>query len=506
MPESAPKGAGAGTGAATPNRREAREVLRRVLRRVCHGLSTAIGPRAAAERARTADSHDAASAGVVYLRQGPTDATAFRTAPKTSLEAGVKVGDSASAELARSSTDPRFTDLSYFRAPLHTEAMPQGEFTMVRKLCTGAAGRGSVFEYIWRRSWEGGQESEAGVTDRRVAVKKLKREDVERTSLCEVDERKIHLQQWKQYAHVSEDAATEIGVLSYLSKQPDLPMYFLRMLGVFAEQTSGYSVGSSVCLVTELAEGGELFELAGKLSEADALKYTRHLLQATAYLHEHGIGHRDISLENLLLKDGVARVMDFGMAVRSRSASGTPLRFFLGVGKDNYRAPECYVPNQEIARVPAPAGASPGDVCLAQVSSQDLCEVRMPPDVVPGQICKAQLWGYAAEPADVFACGMCLFILSYGCPLWPKARLSDAYFNYVYKSGRGPASLLQHWRKPLLSPEVMKLLTGMLAADPRQRPPAVECLDYPCLAVAADGHHGGSAGAGPSSPRAKGGG
>jgi serine/threonine protein kinase len=506
MPESAPKGAG--TGVATPTRREAQEVLRRVLRRVCHGLSTAIGPRAAAERARAADPHDAAFAGgVVYLHQGPTGATASRTAPKMSFEeAGVTAGASAPAELARASTDPRLTDLSYFRARAlsHTEAMamPHGEFTMVRKLCTGVVGRGSVFEYMWRRSWEGDREGEAVVTDRRVAVKKLKREDVERTSRCEVDERKIHLQLWKQNVHVSEDAVTEIGVLSYLSKQPDIPMYFLRILGVFTEQTSGCSAGSSVCLVTELAEGGELFELAGKLSEEGALKYTRHLLQATAYLHEHGIGHRDISLENLLLKDGVARVMDFGMAVRSRSASDTPLRFFLAVGKDNYRAPECYVPNQEIARVPAPAGALPGDVCLAQVGSQDLCEVRMPPDVVPGQICKAQIWGYAVEPADVFACGVCLFILSYGCPLWPKARRSDAYFNYVYKSGRGPASLLQHWGKPLLSPEVMTLLTGMLAADPRQRPPAAECLDYPCIAaVVAEGHHGGN-----SSPRRKGGG
>lgn len=53
------------------------------------------------------------------------------------------------------------------------------------------------------------------------------------------------------------------------------------------------------------------------------------------YLHAHDIGHRDISLENVLLKNGVTRLMDFGMAAQTRRRCGTRLRYFRAVGKDS---------------------------------------------------------------------------------------------------------------------------------------------------------------------------
>jgi serine/threonine protein kinase len=350
---------------------------------------------------------------------------------------------------------------------------------------------------MWRRG--GGQDQKEADACCPVAVKMLRGEHLQRqaarSSGSPADERQIHLEPWKHH-HEAEDALSEIGVLRYLSKQPDLPAYFLRTLGFFAG-------GSYVWLTTELAEGGELFEVINRgevLSEERSLRYTWHLLQALAYLHRHGIGHRDISLENALLKDGVAKLMDFGMAVRSRSASGTPLRYFLAVGKEFYRPPECYVPTNQTALVLAPAGAKAGDVVQVQVGSANLCEVRLPPDAVPGRTCRAQLWGYAVEPVDVFSCGICFFMLGYQCPAWPKATLSDSYFAYAHRSGRGVASLLQHWGKPLLSPEAMRLLTDMLTVDPAARPSAGECLGYPCFAGL------GTSGDGAPAPEGKGGG
>ena len=35
--------------------------------------------------------------------------------------------------------------------------------------------------------------------------------------------------------------------------------------------------------------------------------HTQKLLEAVAFLHRHRIGHRDVSLENVLLRDGEAR-------------------------------------------------------------------------------------------------------------------------------------------------------------------------------------------------------
>merc|ERR1719401_749639 len=106
--------------------------------------------------------------------------------------------------------------------------------------------------------------------------------------------------------------------------------------------------------------------------------------------------------------------MDFGMAVRSRGAGGAALRYFRAVGKDFYRAPECYVPASSSVDVLAPEGGKPGDVVSAKALGVNLCEVRLPLDVVPGQRCRAEVWGYEAPRTDVFAAGVCLLIMLVG--------------------------------------------------------------------------------------------
>mmetsp|Transcript_35096 Transcript_35096/g.81494 ORF Transcript_35096/g.81494 Transcript_35096/m.81494 type:complete len:464 (-) Transcript_35096:124-1515(-) len=362
-------------------------------------------------------------------------------------------------------SDPRATDLGHFRTRVDFEALPRGEFTLVQKLAEGI--HGDVFRYHWQQAT--GEQS--------VAVKKLRSEKLLPAQNIETDERAVHMQPWKR-APDAEDALTEIGVLSYLARQPDVPQYLLRMHGVFADDGFAW-------LVTEFAEGGELFDVAaaGCTNESQLQRYMCQLFQAVAFLHKHHIGHRDISLENILLKGGDVRLMDFGMSVCSHSSAGVPLRFFRAVGKDSYRAPEMYVPTTAETKVVAPSNCNPGAVAMARTGKGYLCEVRLPPTATPGQQCMAEVWGYAAQPADVFACGVCLFILAWRSPPWRTAVLSDASFAFI--RDHGMQSLLRHWQWPLLSPQVMHLLERALSTDPAQRPSAAACLADPWLAESA---------------------
>ncbi|KAI9783290.1 MAG: hypothetical protein M1816_001422 [Peltula sp. TS41687] len=69
--------------------------------------------------------------------------------------------------------------------------------------------------------------------------------------------------------------------------------------------------------VMEYCPQGELFSLVQKryLGESDRLCLFKQLLRGVAHLHRHGIAHRDLKLENLLLtNDGQLKITDFGVS------------------------------------------------------------------------------------------------------------------------------------------------------------------------------------------------
>lgn len=361
--------------------------------------------------------------------------------------------------------DPCLTNLAHFHPDAAFEKLCETNFTRVRKLSNGI--NGDIFLYRWRRSQE----------DEKVAVKKVRNGTFAPAAGQETNERAIHLAKCRRCRN-PEDSLTDLGVLLYLSKLEDLPKYFLKLHGVFSDSASNLT-----WLVTEFAEGGELFNVArsSNVAQEQLRIYMWQLLHAVEYLHRHRIGHRDISLENVLLKDGVCKVMDFGMAVSSRSASGIPLRYFRTVGKAFYRAPECFVPDLATVTVTPPIDAAPGDVVMVQTKGY-LCEVRLPEDVQPNTPCTADVWGYATEPADVFALGVCMFILAFQCPPWEDAHLSNQCFSFVNGDHeKGLESLLKLWKKPCLNPDTMLLLTSMMQIQPTKRPSAANCLQTPWL-------------------------
>ncbi|KAK1552676.1 hypothetical protein Q3G72_021528 [Acer saccharum] len=110
--------------------------------------------------------------------------------------------------------------------------------------------------------------------------------------------------------------------------------YVVRLHEVIASRTKIY-------IILEFITGGELFDKIvhhGRLSEAESRRYFQQLVDGVDYCHSKGVYHRDLKPENLLLDSlGNLKISDFGLSALPeqgvsllRTTCGTP----------NYVAPE----------------------------------------------------------------------------------------------------------------------------------------------------------------------
>ncbi|XP_072971252.1 CBL-interacting protein kinase 8-like isoform X1 [Typha angustifolia] len=121
----------------------------------------------------------------------------------------------------------------------------------------------------------------------------------------------------------------EISIMK-LVRHPNV----VRLHEVLASRTKIY-------IILEFITGGELFDKIvrkGKLSEADSRRYFQQLIDGVDFCHSKGVYHRDLKPENLLLdSQGNLKISDFGLSALPdqgvsllRTTCGTP----------NYVAPE----------------------------------------------------------------------------------------------------------------------------------------------------------------------
>jgi len=86
-----------------------------------------------------------------------------------------------------------------------------------------------------------------------------------------------------------------------------------------------------------------------QLPVAEAVRIATEVASALDYAHRHQVIHRDIKPENILLHDGRALVVDFGIALAVSSASGTRMtETGMSLGTPHYMSPEQAMGEREI--------------------------------------------------------------------------------------------------------------------------------------------------------------
>src|SRR6266566_4827102 len=158
----------------------------------------------------------------------------------------------------------------------------------------------------------------------------------------------------------------------------------------------------------------------GELPIAEAVRILRDVADALAYAHAHGVAHRDIKPDNVLITNHHAVVTDFGVSKALSESSGKSSLTSAGValGTPAYMAPaqaaadphtdhrcDIYAVGalayEMLTGRPPFTGATPQAVLAAQVSERPVAVTRQR-ETVPPALAEAVMRCLEKNPADRF--------------------------------------------------------------------------------------------------------
>ncbi|XP_057953289.1 CBL-interacting serine/threonine-protein kinase 11 [Malania oleifera] len=205
----------------------------------------------------------------------------------------------------------------------------------------------------------------------------------------------------------------EISIMSRL-RHP----HIVKLFEVLATKTKIY-------FVMEFVKGGELFARVakGRFSEDLTRRYFQQLISAVGYCHSRGVFHRDLKPENLLLDErGDLKVSDFGLSAVSDQVRQDGLLHTL-CGTPAYVAPEILTKK-----------------------------------------------GYDGAKADVWSCGVILFVLNAG-----YLPFNDPNLMVMYKKIYKGDFKCPRW----MSPDLKRFLSRLLDTNSATRMTVDEILRDP---------------------------
>ncbi|KAL6902045.1 hypothetical protein ACP4OV_004921 [Aristida adscensionis] len=212
----------------------------------------------------------------------------------------------------------------------------------------------------------------------------------------------------------------EISVMK-LVRHPNI----VQLYEVMATKTKIY-------FVLEYVKGGELFNKVqrGRLREDVARKYFQQLISAIDFCHSRGVCHRDLKPENLLLDESRnLKISDFGLSALPDCKRQDGL-LYTSCGTPAYVAPEV-------------------------INSK----------------------GYDGEKADIWACGVILYVLLAGFLPFQDKNLMNMYKKICKAELKWPS-----W----ISLDARKLIRRILHPNPSKRISVAEIMENSWFKVGLD--------------------